>query len=153
MGMVGGGIIVPGGRLFRSHCDLYDEYGTMLFGSGHRVEVAKALISLHCSPEGAQKRRRIQSIVKSGSKVDVAPKPALPKVSEPRVRLSEASAPKMPASATTPDVEAEEGEFFGNRVLPSPKEQDVAGTSATLPSGTERLRVPGMGTIDELRRH
>ena len=52
MGTVGGGIVVPEGRLFRSRYDLSDEYGTMLFGSGSRVEVAKALINLHCSSEG-----------------------------------------------------------------------------------------------------
>ena len=51
MGMVGGEIVVPEGRLFRSRYDLYDEYGTMLFGSGCRVEIAKALINLHCSPK------------------------------------------------------------------------------------------------------
>jgi len=32
MGTVGGEIVVPEGRLFRSHYDLYDQYGTMLFG-------------------------------------------------------------------------------------------------------------------------
>jgi len=59
MGTVGREIVAPEGRLFRSRYDLYDEYGTMLFGSGRRVEVAKALINLHCSPEGVQKWRRI----------------------------------------------------------------------------------------------
>ena len=34
MGTVGGEIVVPEGRLFRSRYDLYDEYGTMLSGSG-----------------------------------------------------------------------------------------------------------------------
>ena len=81
MGTVGGEIVVPKGRLFKSHYDLYDEYGTMLFGSGRRVEVAKALISPHYSPEGVQKWRRIQSIVKVGSKPTDAPKVPLPKPS------------------------------------------------------------------------
>jgi hypothetical protein len=52
-------IVVPEGRLLRSRYDLSDEYGTMLFGSGRRVEVAKALINLYCSPEGIMKRRWI----------------------------------------------------------------------------------------------
>jgi hypothetical protein len=55
MGTVGGEIVVPEGRLFRSRYDLSDEYGTMLFGSGRRVEVAKVLINLHCSSEGTMK--------------------------------------------------------------------------------------------------
>ena len=55
MGTVGGEIVVPEGGLFRSRYDLSDEYGTMLFDSGCRVEVAKALINLHCSSEGTTK--------------------------------------------------------------------------------------------------
>ena len=51
MGTVGGEIVVTEGRLFRSHYDLSDEYGTMLFGSGRQVEVATTLINLYCSPK------------------------------------------------------------------------------------------------------
>ena len=59
MGTVGGEIVVPEGRLFRSRFDLSDEYGTMLFCSGRRVEVVRALINLYCPPEGITKRQRI----------------------------------------------------------------------------------------------
>ena len=62
MGTVGGEIVVPEGGLFRSRYDLSDEHGTILFGFGRRVEVAKALINLYCSPEGITKCRRIQSL-------------------------------------------------------------------------------------------
>ena len=51
MGTVGGEIVVTEGRLFRSRYDLSDEYGTMLFGSGRRVEVARALINLIVPPK------------------------------------------------------------------------------------------------------
>ena len=96
MGTVGGEIVVPEGRLFRSRYDLSDEYGTMLFGSGRRVEVAKVLISLHCSSEGTTKRRRIQSLVKTGAKPAGIPKAPVPGVTD-----STADAPKGPALAST----------------------------------------------------
>ena len=96
MGTVGGEIVFPEGRLFRSRYDLSDEYGTMLSGSGRRVEVAKALINLHCSSEGTTKRRRIQSLVKTRAKPADIPKPPVPRVID-----STADAPKGLAQAPT----------------------------------------------------
>ena len=88
MGTVGGEIVVPEGRLFRSRYDLYDQYGTMLFVSGHRVEVAKALINLHCCPEGITKRRRINSIVRPAAKSADIPRPSELKPTGPRVEVT-----------------------------------------------------------------
>ena len=68
----------------------------MLFGSGRRVEVAKALINLHCSLEGTTKCRRIQSIVRTGLKQADIPKPTGPKLAVPKV-----DAPKVPAPMVT----------------------------------------------------
>ena len=104
MGTVGGEIVVPEGRLFRSRYDLSDEYGTMLFGSGRRVEVARALINLHCSSEGTTKRRRIQSLVKTGAKPADIPRPPEPRPTGPVVGV-----PKDAASTTavaTPSLAA-----------------------------------------------
>ena len=101
MGTVGGEIVVLEGRLFRSRYDPYDQYGTMLFGSGHCVEVAKALINLHCCPEGITKRRRINSIVQPVYKPADLPKPSEPKPTGPRV---EATKDPEPAAAKPFDV-------------------------------------------------
>ena len=51
MGMVGGEIVVPEGRLFRSCYDLSDEYGTMLFGFSRRVEVAGLCLTFIVPPK------------------------------------------------------------------------------------------------------
>ena len=64
----------------------------MLFGFGRWVEVARALINLYCSPEGITKRRRIQSLVKTGSKPSDILKPP-----EPKPTRAAAGAPKDPA--------------------------------------------------------
>ena len=84
----------------------------MLFGSGRRVEVARALINLYCPPEDLTKRRRIQSLVKTGAKPSDLPKPP-----EPRPTGPAAGAPKDPAPMTavaTPTLaaSAEEGEVL-----------------------------------------
>ena len=89
----------------------------MLFGSGRRVKVARALINLYCSPEGITKRRRIQSLVKTGSKPSDIPKPA-----EPKPTRAPSGAPKDPASMTavaTPTLAAgvEEGEIVVGETL------------------------------------
>ena len=117
MGTVGGEIVVPEGRLFRSRFDLSDEYGTMLFGSGRRVEVAKALINLHCSSECTMKWRRIQSLVKTRPRpVDLRKPPVT------RVTASTADAPKEAAQATMTAhpilvVSIEEGEVLVGETL------------------------------------
>ena len=84
----------------------------MLFGSGRRVEVAKALINLHCSPEGTTKCKRIQSLVNTGAKPSYIPRPPGPKPTGPA-----AGAPKAPAPMTTVATPAlaagvEEGEVL-----------------------------------------
>ena len=145
MGTVGGEIVVPEGRLFRSHYDLYDQYGTMLFGSGHRVEVAKALINRHCCPEGITKRRRINSIVQPMSKPADIPKPSEPKPTGPRV---EATKDPEPAAAKPFDVkDIEEGELQVGDTLLSLGRGGVAGSSAP-PSDWELEAIDGLN-VDE----
>ena len=127
MGTVGREIVVLEGRLFRSHYDLSDEYGTMLFGSGRRVEVAKALINLYCSPEGITRRRRIQSLVKTGAKPS-----DIPKTPKPRPTGPAAGAPKAPAPMTavaTPTLAAgvEAGEVLVGETLLSLRGGDIPG--------------------------
>ena len=148
MGTVGGEIVVPEGRLFRSRYDLSDEYGTMLFGSGRRVEVAKALINLHCSSEGMTKRRRIRSLVKTGAKPADIPKPP-----EPRVTDSAADAPKGPAQAPTAAqpvlaVNIEEGEILVGETLMALRGGEIPGGSSAPPLDREVEALEGM-TFDE----
>ena len=112
MGTVGGAIVVPEGRLFISRYDLSDEYRTMLFGSGRRFEVARALINLYCPPEGITKRRRIQSLVKTGDKPLDLPKPAEPRPTGPAAGAPEAPAPVTVAAIPTPSAGIEEGEVL-----------------------------------------
>ena len=117
MGTVGGDIVVPEGRLFRYCYDLSDEYGTMLFGSGRRVEVARALINLYCPPEGITKHRRIQSLVKTGAKPS-----DLPKSPEPRPTGPAAGAPKAPTPVSAVAIPTslagiEEGEVLVGETL------------------------------------
>src|SRR6185437_7228921 len=103
-------IVVPEGRLFRFSYDLSDEYGTMLFGSGRRVEVAKALVNLHCSSEGTTKRRRIQSLVKTGAKPADLPKPPVPKGTASTADVLKDSAPAPKDAQPVLVLNIEEGE-------------------------------------------
>jgi len=146
MGTVGGEIVVPEGRLFRSHYDLSDEYGTMLFGSGRRVEVAKALINLHCSSEGTTKRRRIQSLVKTGTKPADLPRPPVPKgaASTADVLKDSAPAPKV----THPSLNIEEGEVLVGETLMALRGGEARGVSSAPPSDREVEALEGM-TFDE----
>ena len=148
MGTVGGEIVVPEGRLFRSRYDFSDEYGTMLFGSVRRIEVARALINLYCSPEGITKRRRIQSLVKTGSKPSDIPKPP-----EAKPTRAAAGAPKDPALMTTvatPTLAAgvEEGEILVGETLLSLRGGDFPGGSSALPSDKEVEMLEGLN-LDE----
>jgi hypothetical protein len=147
MGTVGGGIVVPEGRLFRSHYDLYDEYGTMLFGSGCRVEVAKALINLHCSPKGTVKRRRIQSIVKTRTKPADIPKPPGLKPTVPKAPL-----PSAMVDAAAPEMEVKEGEIPSGKALLLIKGKEVVGTSsAPLDKEVETLEELNVDETGKLR--
>ena len=144
MGTVGGEIVVPEGRLFRSHYDLSDEYGTMLFSSGRRVEVAKALINLYCSSEGTTKRRRIQSLVKSGTKPADLPRPPVPKgaASSADVLKDSTLVPKdaQPVLA----VNIEEGEILVGETLMALRGGEAPGGSSALPSDKEVEALEGM---------
>jgi len=120
----------------------------MLFGFGRRVEVAKALINLHCFSEGTTKRRRIQSLVKTGAKASDIPKPP-----EPRVSDSAADAPKGPAQAPTAAqpvlaVNIEEGEILVGETLMALRGGEIPGGSSAPPSDREVEALEGM-TFDE----
>ena len=114
----------------------------MLFGSGRRVEVAKALINLYLSPEGITKCRRIQSLVKTGAKPSDIPKPP-----EPRPTRPAAGAPKAPMTAVatpTLDSGAEEGEVLVGETLLSLRGGDFLGGSSALPSDKEVEMLEGL---------
>ena len=96
--------------------------------------MAKALINLHCSSEGTMKRRRIQSLVKTGAK------PAdLPKLPGLRLTVPMADAPKDPVLMTTAAqsvlaVGVEEGEILVGEMLMSLKGGEVPSGSFAPPS-------------------
>jgi len=120
----------------------------MLFGSGRRVEVARALINLHCSSEGTTKRRRIQSLFKTGAKPADIPKPP-----EPRPTRAPAGAPKDPvsmAAVATPTlaVGVEEGEIVVGETLLSLRGEDFPGGPSALPSDEEVEVLEGLN-LDE----
>jgi len=122
----------------------------MLFGLGHRVEVAKALINLHCCPEGISKCRRINSIVRPASKLVGIPRPSEPKPTRPRV---EATKDPEPAATKPFDVkDVEEGELQVGDTLLSLGRGGVAGSSAP-PSDWELEAIEGLNVdeADELR--
>ena len=137
MGTVGGEIVVPEGRLFRSRYDLSDDYGTMLFGSGRRVEVARALINLHCSSEGMTKRRRIQSLVKTGTKPADIPRPPEPRPTGPVIGVPKDAAPTAAVATPSLAAGAEEGEFAVGETLLSLRGGDFPGVASALPSDRE----------------
>ena len=89
----------------------------MLFGSGRRVEVAKALINLHCSSEGTTKRRRIQSLVKTGAKPADLPKPPVPKGTASTADVLKGSAPAPKDAQPVLAVNIEEGEILVGETL------------------------------------
>jgi len=153
MGTVGGEIVVPEGRLFRSCYDLSDEYGTMLFGSGRRVEVARALINLHCSSEGTTKRRRIQSLVKTGAKPADIPRPPEPRPIGPVVGVPKDAAPTTAVATPSLAAGAEEGEIAVGETLLSLRGGDFPGGSSTLPSDKEVEMLEGLnlGEAGKLR--
>ena len=114
------------------------------------VEVARALINLYCSPEGITKRRRIQSLVKTGSKPSDIPKPP-----EPKPTRAAAGAPKDPAPMTavaTPTLAAgvEEGEIVVGETLLSLSLRggDFPGGSSALSSDKEVEMLEGLN-LDE----
>jgi len=140
MGTVGGEIVVPEGRLFRSRYDLSDEYRTMIFCSGHRVEVAKALINLYCPPEGITKRRRIQSLVKTGAKPPDLPKPPEPRPTGPAAGAPKAPAPVSTVAISTPAAGIEEGEVLVGETLLSLRGGDIPGGSSAPPADKKSWR-------------
>ena len=148
MGTVGGEIVVPEGRLFRSHYDLSDEYGTMLFGSGRRVEVAKALINLHCSSEGMTKRRRIQSLVKTGAKPADLPKPPVMRVTASTAEALKGPTPKPKDAQPVLAVNIEEGEILVGETLMALWGGEARGVLSAPPSDREVEALDGM-TFDE----
>ena len=139
-----GGIVVPEGRLFRSHYDLSDEYGTMLFGSGRRVEVTRALINLNCPPEGITKRWRIQSLVKTGAKPSDLPKPPEPRPTGPAAGAPKAPAPVSAVAIPTPSAGIEEGEVLVGETLLSLRCGDIPGGSSAPPADKELEMLEGL---------
>jgi len=116
----------------------------MLFGSGSRVEVARALINLYCPPEGITKRRRIQSLIKTGAKPSDLPKPP-----EPRPTGLAAGAPKAPTPVSavaipTSSAGIEEGEVLVGETLLSLRGGDIPGGSSAPPVDKELEMLEGL---------
>ena len=115
--------------------------------------MAKALINLHCSAEGTTKRRRIQSLVKTGAKPADLPKPP-----GPRLTVPTADAPKDPALTTTAtqsvlDAGVEEGEILVGETLMSLKGGEVPSGSSAPPSDKEVETLEGMGFDETGKLH
>ena len=102
----------------------------MLFGSGRRVEVAKALINLHCSSEGTTKRRRIQSLVKTGARPADLPKPPMPKGAASTVDVLKESAPAPKDAPPVLAVNIEEGEILVGETLMALRGGEARGGSS-----------------------
>ena len=108
----------------------------MLFDSVRRVEVAKALINLHCSSKGTTKQRRIQSLVKTGAKPSDLPKPPGPRPAAPTSDAPKDTAP-MTMAVQTVAVGVEEGEIFVGETLMSLRGGEFPGGSSAPPSDRE----------------
>jgi hypothetical protein len=144
MGTVDGEIVVTEGMLFRSRYDLSDEYRTMLFGSGRRGEVARALINPYCPPKGITKRQRIQSLVKTGDKPSDLPKPAQPRPMGPAAGAPKAPAPVSVAAIPTPSAGVEEGKVLVGETLLSLRGGDIPGGSSAPPADKELEMLEGL---------
>ena len=116
----------------------------MLFGSGRWVEVAKALINLYCSPKGITKRRRIQSLVKTGAKPSVIPKPPEPRPTGPAAGAPKDPAPMTAVATSTLAAGAEEGEVLVGETLLSLRGGDFPSGSSALPSDKEVEMLEGL---------
>jgi len=117
----------------------------MLFGSGRRVEVARALINLHCSSEGTTKRRRIQSLVKTGAKPADIPKPPEPRPTGPVVGVSKDAAPTTAVATPSLAAGTEEGEIVVGETLLSLSGGDFPGGVSALASDREVDVLEGLG--------
>ena len=120
----------------------------MLFGSGRRVEVAKALINLHCSSEGTTKRRRIQSLVKTGARPANLPKLPVPKGAASTADVLMVSAPAPKDAPPVLAVNIEEGEILVGETLMALRGGEARGGSSAPPSGKEVEASEGL-TFDE----
>ena len=109
----------------------------MIFCSGHRVEVAKALINLHCSSEGTTKRRRIQSLVKTGAKPADLPKPPVPKGTASTADVLKDSAPAPKDAQPVLAVNIEVGEILVGETLMALRGGEARGGSSAPPSDKE----------------
>ena len=117
----------------------------MLFGSGRRVEVARALINLYCPPpEGITKCRRIQSLVKTGAKPSDLPKPAEPRPTGPAAGAPKALAPVSAVDIPTPSAGIEEGEVLVGETLLSLRGGDIPGGSSAPPPDKELEMLEGL---------
>ena len=113
------------------------------------MEVVKALINLHCCPEGITKRRRINSIVRPASKPADIPRPSEPKPTGPRV---EATKDPEPAAAKPFDVkDIEEGELQVGDTLLLLGRRGVTGSSTPPDWELEAIEGLNIDKAGELR--
>ena len=120
----------------------------MLFGPGHRVEVAKALINLHCPSEGTTKRKRIQSLVRTGPRPTDLPKPPVTRVTASTAEALKDPAPAPKDAQPVLAVNIEEGEILVCDMLMALKGGEAPGGSSAPPSDKEVEALEGM-TFDE----
>jgi len=110
--------------------------------------VAKALINLHCSSEGTTKRRRIQSLIKTGTKPADLPKPPVPKGAASTADVLKDSAPAPKVAQPVFALNIEEGEVLVGETLMALRGGEARGVSSAPPSDKEVEALEGM-TFDE----
>ena len=106
--------------------------------------MAKALINLYCFPEGITKRRRIQSLVKTGAKPSDIPKPPEPRPTGPAAGAPKAPVPMTAVATPTLAVGVEEGEVLVGETLLSLRGGDIPGGSSAPPVDKELEMLEGL---------
>ena len=125
----------------------------MLFGSGRQVEVAKALINLHCSSEGTTKRKRIQSLVKTGPRPTDLPKPPVTRVIASTAEALKGPTPAPKDAQPVLAVNIEEGEILVGETLMELRGGEAPGGSSAPPSDKEVEALEGMAFNESGKFH
>ena len=106
--------------------------------------MARALINLYCPPEGITKRRRIQSLVKTGAKPSDLPKAPEPRPTGPAAGALNAPAPVSAVAIPTHAAGNEEGEVLVGETLLSLRGGDIPGGSSAPPTDKELEMLKGL---------
>ena len=94
--------------------------------------------------EGITKRRRIQSLVKTGAKPSDLPKPPEPRPTGPAAGTPKDPAPVSAVAIPTPAAGIEEGEVLVGETLLSLRGWDIPGGSSAPPADKELEMLEGL---------